>query len=111
MNKIYERGKYIILEGIDHYVVVNKTKEFKTGHTHITNYNTALWLIKLSEHKSVPHHISPYLLESLVRINSDEEYVRKLKELQESKQSRNRQFYYNKSNFKYKKTNKRKYHK
>lgn len=99
MNKIYERGKYIILEGIDHYVVINKQKEFKNGHTHITNYNTALWLIKLSEHKSLPHHISLYLLESLIRINENEEYLRKLKELQQSKQNRRKLNYYNKNNF------------
>lgn len=107
MNKIYERGKFIILEGVDHYVVINKTKEFQNGHTHITNYNTALWLIKLSEHKSMPHNISLYLLESLIRINSDKEYVRKLKELQEAKQNKSHDYYYNKGDFRYGKKRKR----
>lgn len=107
MNKIYERGKFIILEGTDHYVVINKHKEFRNGHTHITNYNTALWLIKLSEHKSLPHHISPYLLESLIRINEDETYVRHLQELQQAKKSKRKDYFYNKGNYRYK--NKRKH--
>lgn len=101
MNKIYEHGRFIILEGTDQYIVVNKTKEFKEGHTHISNYNTALWLIKLSEHMSMPHSISLYLLESLIRINTDEVYIRKLKELQFAKQSKRKDYFYNKGDFKY----------
>ena len=108
VNKIYERGKFIILEGTDHYIVINKTKEFKEGHTHITNYNTAVWLIKLSEHKSIPHNISLYLLESLIRINSDTEYIRKLKELQASKLSKTKSYYYNKGDYRYGKKRKQK---
>lgn len=106
MHKIFERGRFIILEGTDHYVVINKTKEFKNGHTHITNYNTALWLIKLSEHKSIPYSINLYLLESLIRLNSDETYVRKLQELQTAKLSKTKNIYYNKGNFKYGKSRK-----
>ena len=88
MYKIYEHGKFIILEETDHYIVVNKTKKFKNGHTHINNYKTALWLIKLSEHKSVPYNIPLYFLESLIRISSDEKYLDKLKRLQKSKLSK-----------------------
>lgn len=104
MHKVYERGKFIILEGTDpriQYVVINKTKPFKNGHTHINNYKTALWIIQLSEHQSLPHDIPLYLLESLIRINSDEKYLQKLKDLQKSKQSKTKAFYYNKGDYKY----------
>ena len=101
MNKVYERKQFIILDGISHYIVINKNKQFKVGHTHVTNYKTALWLIKLSEHKSIPHDISLYLLESLIRINSDEEYLRKLKELQTAKLSKTKQNFYNKGDYRH----------
>lgn len=107
MHKIYEHGKFIILEGIDHYIVVNKTKQFKNGHTHINNYKTALWLIKLSEHQSIPYDIPLYLLESLIRINSDEKYLDKLRGLQKSKLSKSKSYYYNKGDYKYGKKRKR----
>ena len=97
----------MILEGLDHYIVVNKTKEFASGHTHITNYNTAIWLIKLSEKKSIPHNLHLYLIESLIRINTDETYLRKLKELQCSKQDKSKTYYYNKGDYKYGKKRKR----
>jgi len=87
MNKIYERGRFYILDGGNHFILVNKTKHFKDGHTHLTNYNTAVWLIKLSEHHSIPHRISPYLLESLIRVNSDEMYLKQLRALQSEKRS------------------------
>lgn len=60
MNKIYEKGQFIILEGDSQYILMNKHKGFDVGHTHLKNYKTALWLIKLAEHRSIPHHISLY---------------------------------------------------
>lgn len=107
MNKIYEKGQFIILEGDTQYILFNKHKGFDNGHTHLKNYKTALWLIKLAEHRSMPHHISLYLLESLIRVSEDEIYVRHLKELQESKRNRAREIYYNKGNFQYKKHRKK----
>ena len=101
MNKVYENKQFIILDGISHYIVVNKTKQFQSGHTHVTSYKTALWLIKLSEHKSIPRSISLYLLESLIRINSDERYLEKLKELQDSKLSKTPQKYHNKGDYRH----------
>ena len=107
MNKIYEKGQFIILEGDSQYILMNKHKEFSEGHTHLKNYKTALWLIKLAEHRSIPHHISLYLLESLIRVSEDEVYVRHLRELQTSKRNRAKEFYHNKGNFQYKKHRKK----
>ena len=109
MNKIYEKGQFIILDGDSQYILMNKHKGFDIGHTHLKNYKTALWLIKLAEHRSIPHHISLYLLESLIRVSEDEIYVRHLKELQESKRNRTRENYYNKGNFQYRKYRKKKH--
>lgn len=50
-------------------------KEFEEGHTHINNFHTAKFIVDLAIHKSVPRKkISPYLLESLIRISDDNGY-------------------------------------
>lgn len=88
MHKIYEHGKFIVLEGHNQYIVVNKSKKFESGHTHINNYNTARWLIRLSEGLIVPKNISIYLVESLIRINNNPDYLRQLTGLKQSKLAR-----------------------
>lgn len=81
-HKVYERKSFIILEGKSEYIVINKNKPFDNGHTHLKNYHTAVWLINLASHNTVPKHISSYLLESLIRISKDKQYIKKLKLIQ-----------------------------
>ena len=107
MHKVYDYKEFIIFDGSDHYVLVNKSKKFQDGHTHLKNYKTALWLVKLSTHHLVPNDIPLYLLESLIRINSDEEYLYKLRCLQEAKLSKSKVYYYNRGDYKYGKKRKR----
>lgn len=77
-HKVYERKSFMILEGKSEYIVINKNKPFENGHTHLKNYHTAVWLINLASHNTVPKHISDYLLESLIRISKDRHYIDKL---------------------------------
>ncbi len=57
------------------FIVHNTSKVFKVGHTHINNYNTAKYIINLACNKSIPKkRLSNYLLESLIRISTDEKY-------------------------------------
>lgn len=60
------------------FIVHNSHKTFKDGHTHIDNYNTAKYIIKLAYYKTVPKHLSGYLLVSLIRISTDKKYKDKL---------------------------------
>lgn len=63
------------------------------AHTHINNYNACVWLIKLSLSKKVPYNISKYLLISLIRINSDEKYLKKLNEVLDKKRTKKENYY------------------
>lgn len=81
MNQIYSKKGFIVFRVSDGFIVHNVKKEFKEGHTHIMNYNTAKHMIDLVSHKSIPHHLSKYLLTSLIRLSDDEEYQRKVEML------------------------------
>lgn len=79
MNTIYNKKSYYIYKvSKNRYIVYNSKKEFKYGHTHINNYNTAKYVINLSIYNTVPNHLSKYLIESLIRISTDKTYIKKL---------------------------------
>lgn len=76
---VYRKKHYrTYLCGRDRYVVHNRLKPFKEGHTHIGNFDTAKYIIKLALRQEIPYHISDYLLESLVRISTDHGYIEAL---------------------------------
>ena len=77
------------------YIVYNSNKKFEGGHTHIDSLKTAKYIVKLSLHKSIPHNLSIYLLNSLIRLSDDNNYTEKISELLETKQSKTKNMYYN----------------
>lgn len=82
MNTIYRRKNYNIYKTTNHsFIVHNTNKKFERGHTHINNYNTAKIVISMSLNKTVPKHLNKYLIESIIRISTDENYIKKLKAL------------------------------
>lgn len=100
MLKVYENKDFIILgDGGKHdsaYVLYNKRKEFADGHTHIRNYGTAKWVMELYQHKKIPYKLkSVYLLQSLIRISTDEEYTAKIQRLIEVRQNKSPKHYIN----------------
>lgn len=87
MNLIYTDGPFNIYEqyearkgGRKEFIVHNTAKEFQDGHSHLKSFKTAKYLVKLCIHKSMPRHLSRYLLVSLYRLSDDEEYRAKLME-------------------------------
>lgn len=95
MNQIYSKKGFIVFRVGDGFIVHNTSKAFEEGHTHIMNYNTAKHIIDLVSHKSIPHHLSRYLLTSLVRLSDDEEYRNKVNSLLYNK--RKKQVYVNRA--------------
>ena len=82
MNTIYRKKNYNIYKiGKGNFIVHNTSKKFEKGHTHINNYNAAKTVIYLSMNSIVPKHLSKYLIESIIRISTDTQYIDKLKEL------------------------------
>ena len=80
-NCIFQRGEFVILKVGNEYIVVNRNKIFKEGHTHIKCFDTAEYVINMARYRRIPRHLSPYLLTSLVRITNDEAYAEKIREL------------------------------
>lgn len=80
MNIIYRKKSYNIYRaGRNQYIVHNTDKPFSDGHTHINNYHAAKMIIQLSITKTVPKHLSKYLLQSIIRISVDEDYIQRIR--------------------------------
>lgn len=92
MKHIYTKKQFDVYKSDDGYVIHNREmKDF--AHSHLDNYKTCLYLIDLSLSKKLPQHLPRYLIVSLLRINSDEKYVRKIQELLDNKKEK--AHYYN----------------
>lgn len=82
MNVIYRKKNYNIYRaGKNQYIVHNTNKVFKEGHTHINNYHAAKMIIQLAVTKTIPLHLSKYLLESLIRVSEDEYYIKSIEKM------------------------------
>ena len=64
-------------------------------HTHIKSKGFCKKLIDYVVDRKVPTRVSNYILESCIRLSTDNVYTRKLTELLEVRKNRTRQFYYN----------------
>lgn len=82
-KKIYERKEYAIYKVKRGYIVHNTNKQFEDGHTHIYNYNKAKSIIDLAVRKKMPNTPKKWEIECLLRIITDKDYIKKLKELLE----------------------------
>lgn len=82
MNVIYRRKNYNIYKmGKNNFIVHNINKKFEEGHTHINNYNAAKTVISMSLNNTVPDNLSKYLIESIIRISTNKDYIEQLKVL------------------------------
>lgn len=64
-------------------------------HTHIKSKAFCKKPIDYVVDKKIPTRVSNYVLESCIRLSTDENYIRKVTELLEVKRSKTKQFYYN----------------
>ena len=82
---VYRSKEYIIIRKKSNkklgFVVINTRKDFKQGHTHVMNYNTAKTLISLSKNNTLPKSHNEYFINSLIRISRDSVYIEKLKNI------------------------------
>lgn len=95
--RVYADKKFLIWSTDDNeYILVNKFKPFKNGHTHLRNFKTAKWLIELYNQKRIPRDLhGDYLLKSLVRISDDPIYTKKVESLIEIKKNKSKPYYIN----------------
>lgn len=91
-TQIYTKKNFAIIDMDEGYIVINKDKEFKQGHTHITNFNTAKYLIDMVLYSRMPYHLPIYLLISLQRLSADENYRDKIGELIKNKRNKENKY-------------------
>lgn len=91
-NCIFRRGEFVILKVGNEYIVVNRNKVFREGHTHIKSFGTAEYVINMARYRRLPRHLSPYLLTSLVRITDDAEYAEKIRGLISAKREKKQRY-------------------
>jgi hypothetical protein len=93
MNQIFKQNEFIIVPFYKkgrstEFMVVNTTKDFKNGHTHVKSYKMAKYLIFLANNHKINSGLRPYLLRSLARISSDNDYIKKVEDLMIVKRSK-----------------------
>lgn len=93
MNQLYSDNTFKIYHSRNGYIIHNYRKEH-FSHTHLKNYKTCIYLIRLIHARRIPRNISAYLLESLRRISPDDDYTEKIIAIQNARANR-RQTYRN----------------
>lgn len=96
MNKIYEyKGFNIYNLGNNQYIVHNTNITDVFAHSHIRNYNTAKFVIKLTVSKTIRGDIPTYLMGSIIRLTSDERFKEEYQNVMNNKLRKKKDFYYN----------------
>lgn len=87
-NVIFKKKNYVIIRVRNGFIVYNLDKPFEEGHTHLTSFGSAKYLINLALRRSIPYHLDKYRLTSLVRISDDLCYQEKVQELISNKKQK-----------------------
>lgn len=87
-NVIYKKKNFVIIRVRNSFIVYNLDKTFEQGHTHLTSFGSAKYLINLALAKSIPYHLDKYRLTSLVRISTDPAYQEKVSQLIQNKKQK-----------------------
>lgn len=69
--------------------------DFSDKHTHIRSKGFCKKLIDYVVDRKIPSRVSNYILESCIRLSTDENYIRKVSELLDVRKNKTKQFYYN----------------
>lgn len=89
MVRIYKFKYYNIYSNHNNgFIVHNTMKDFQNGHTHLNNYNTAKYLIRLSYYHRIPDHLSEYIIDSLIRISNNKDYIDQLYQIKSKMKKR-----------------------
>lgn len=81
MNTVYKKQNFKIYDTGKEYIIHNSKLKFESHHTHIKDFKTCKYIINLCIHKTVPYHLSDYLLISILRLSDDVVYCEKIKDL------------------------------
>ena len=91
-NVIYKKKNFVIIQVRNGFIVYNLDKDFPDGHTHLTSFGSAKYLINLALAHSIPNHLDKYRLTSLIRISDDAIYQEKILSLIQNKKQKQQYF-------------------
>lgn len=77
------------------YILFNMDKEFQNSHSHLNNFKSAKYLIKLMQKEILPYDLDLYRLESICRVSKDGIYKDKALSLFETKKCKPTKKYVN----------------
>lgn len=100
-HKVYEKEEFIILKVHSGkkigYIAYNTNKEWKDGHTHLDSFDMAKTIISNVMKQKKPKTSNMYLIKSHIRLSNDPEYIKFIEELIETKKSKSKQVYRNRT--------------
>ena len=77
------------------YILFNMERDFKTAHSHLNNFNSAKYLIKLMKKEILPYDLDLYRLESICRVATDGLYREKAIKFMRNKKNKSTKKYIN----------------
>lgn len=83
LKQIYKKNEYLVIPTDNGFLIINIDKVFKKGHTRVKNLDICKSLISLAINKKLPENID--LVDKLIKISMDKDYIRELKKLKEDK--------------------------
>lgn len=75
------KGKFVLFQVSNGWIVYNTEKSFKEGHTHLKSKSSALAAIDFVQKEKIPKKTGYYYLISLIRLSNNDKYVAKVKKL------------------------------
>lgn len=94
MDLVYIKNNFIITKVENGYIVINTSKEFKKGHTHLKSFKASKTAIDLVLNKKIPKSTNFYYLESLIRLSDNEAYIEKINSLMQVRKQKGRKSVY-----------------
>ena len=86
---------YVIDRAGKGFIVINTSKPFERGHTHLKSLKMAKTIVCNVKNNKMPKTRNHYLLISHIRLSSDDGYIGKINELLRVRQSKGKRSYYN----------------
>jgi hypothetical protein len=78
---VYGKSSYLVYRFGKEFIIHNREKNFRQGHTHIRSYNVCKTIIDNLIKRKLPKTRNYYLLRSHIRLSTDDKYSTKIETL------------------------------
>lgn len=84
LEVVYKKGSYVVYKGNrnkDGFIIYNRNKPFKEGHTHLKSLSRCKEVVDNMISKNFPLSWSNFFIVSMLRLSDDKKFSKKLKKL------------------------------